>query len=393
MRIKLRDLVILPLLAVVTPALLLKSTDLALQQKYTTSASHLGQCLDYAHATAGIPGIPNCTTNDKLYETPSIQYRFNACGMNSIVGCKASDTGNYTIALLGSSVPFGQWVQFQNSIASQLGTDLSQITQQNIQVANYSRMEEIPPMAERLLPQVLKKNPALIVLAISPYDIGVSSADPDSAMRIAQMSRANRFDWWLDYLATILTRSTPSELADIFETHLKNRIEGTRFATLLLTYRYSDNRQYVHQYLQGQDSEIGYLPTHPSEAWKESYQAFNQSIAQMSVLTRTAGIPFVVVLLPTRAQEVMLNSGSWPPGYDPYLIDQKVKSIVTSHGGIYLDIFPECARITGLEKHYFIQNAHPDGFAHTVFARLIAQQLTSGIIPALRTQQPVGKEQ
>ncbi len=393
MRIKLRDLVILPLLAVVTPALLFKSTDLALQQKYTTSASHLGRCLDYAHATAGIPGIPNCTTHDKTFETPLVEYEFNQCGYRSGGQCKPFSTDVYGIAILGSSVPFGQFVPYDQTIVYVLPDYLSSQQQGKYAIENFSRMEEYPQASSKLVSEAIALKPKLVLWILSPFDVSTSTLSSDYAYKFFKLTEHNNhLGFWGEQAKSI---SSVALILSTLHDHLKNRILETRAATFLLELYYhgQGKQRYIRQYLRGQDSEIGYLPTHPSEAWKESYQAFNQSIAQMSVLTRTAGIPFVVVLLPTRAQEVMLNSGSWPPGYDPYLIDQKVKSIVTSHGGIYLDIFPECARITGLEKHYFIQNAHPDGFAHTVFARLIAQQLTSGIIPALRTQQPVGKEQ
>lgn len=390
MPIQRRDILLLPLIAVLTSVALMESTDLALRKVYTTSNEHLGSCLDYAHATAGIPGIPNCATHDKLYETPQILYKLNGCGMNSVSGCNVAKPGVYRIALLGSSVAFGQWVQFDDSIAHQLETDVSQETRQKIEVANYARMEEIPPLAVRLLPEVLQKKPSLVVLVVSPYDIGVSNTDPVVAVRIAEKTKENRILWWIDYLRTLIDTNSASQIGDTFMAHLKNRIFSTRAATLILTVEYQNRQRYIRQYLSGQNSEIGYLPVQTSAAWKQEYLAFDHSIEQMAMMTHHENIPFVVVLLPTRAQAAMLNSGSWPPGYDPYLIDKKVSAIVRSDGGIFLDIFPESARIPNLEEHYFFQNGHPDSFAHTVFAKLIAQQLTRGVVPELRAKSTTG---
>ena len=387
MGISKRDRFILPAIALLTPFLLIQATDFALRGRYKASTEHLGQCMDYAQATAGIPGIPNCAVYDKFYETPLIRYKFNACGMNSIEGCQTSSPGTFRIALLGSSIAFGQWVQFDQSIADQLEIDVSHAIDQPAEVANYARMEEFPPLAVRLLPDVLEKKPSLVLLVVSTYDVGVSGIDPGRAIQITQRSNENHLLWWIYYLRNLLSTSSPSELVSTILMHVKTRIESTRAATLLLTLDYRDRKRYIRQYLKGQDSEVGYLPIHSSTAWDKDYRAFGRSIQQMTAMTHRAGIPFVVVLIPTRAQAAMLSSGTWPPGYDPYLIDRKVKEIVESEGGIYLDIFPSCTRIPNLEEHYFILNGHPDGVAHTLFARLIAQQLTSGVVPELRSVQ------
>lgn len=385
-----RDKFLLPVLALLTPFLLIQATDRALRSSYPTSSEHLGRCLDYAGATAGIPGIPNCAVSDKLYETPLIHYRFNACGMNSVAGCHASKPGTFRIALLGSSIAFGQWVEFDDSMAHQIEIDTAQATGRRIEVANYARMEEIPPLAVRLLPDVLAKKPSVVLLAVSPYDIGVSDTNPARAMQITRSMKENHLHWWIDYLRGLLATSSPSQLADVFLTHVKNRFEGTRAATLLLTLDYQNKQQYIRQYLKGQDSEVGYLPVSSSAVWEKEYLAFGRSIQQMAAMTHQAGVPFVVVLLPTRAQVAMLNSGSWPSAYDPYKIDAKVAAIVRSDGGMFLDVFPGCADTPDLEKHFFIQNGHPDGVAHTFFARLIAEQLTSGVIPELKAKSTTG---
>ena len=390
MPIRRRDILLLPLIAVLASVVLIESTDMALRKVYTTSNEHLGRCLDYAHATAGIPGIPNCSVYDKAYDTPLIQYHFNACGMRSQAGCEAASPGTYRIALLGSSIAFGQWVQYEDTIAHQLEIDVSRADGKKIEVANYGRMQEIPPLAARLLPEVLKKKPRLVVLVVSPYDVGVSTTDPVIAMRVAQKTTENHLRWWIDYIRSLFLTNSLSQIADTLQSHLKNRIYGSRAATFILIFEYQKKQRYIRQYVRGQDSEIGYLPVHTSEAWRQSYLAFDRSIQQMSMMTHQVNIPFAVVLLPTHAQVNMLISGSWPPRYDPYLIDNRVREIVQSEGGIFLDIFSESTRIPNFGEHYFFQNGHPDGYGQTVFARLIAEQLTGGAVPELRAKSTTG---
>lgn len=79
----------------------------------------------------------------------------------------------------------------------------------------------------------------------------------------------------------------------------------------------------------------------------------------------------------------MLSSGVWPDGYDPYAIDNDVRSIITRHGGIYVDIFPDLKQIPNLETHFYFSNGHPDDKGDAILAQAISKELTSGQIPTL----------
>ena len=59
-----------------------------------------------------------------------------------------------------------------------------------------------------------------------------------------------------------------------------------------------------------------------------------------------------VFLVPTRAQAAMISMGEWPAGYDPYKLDDELRAIVTSHGGIYIDILPDFRNIPNPEQYY-----------------------------------------
>ena len=58
----------------------------------------------------------------------------------------------------------------------------------------------------------------------------------------------------------------------------------------------------------------------------------------MEERAKAAGVPLVAVLVPNRAQSAMISMGEWPAGYDPYKLDNELSAIVTSHGGMYIDI-------------------------------------------------------
>ncbi len=378
-----RDWILLPLLAVAAPCLLLFFANLMLRPIYTTTNHRLSQCLNYAHPGAGIPGIPNCTTYDKSFDTPLIQYTFNQCGLRSESGCERSAPDTYTIAMVGSSVPLGQWVPFHQSIAAMLQTDLADSTHRKIAVENFARMEEFPPLIPKLLPRVLNTAPDNILLVISPYDLQVSSADPTEMMNTARMTSTSRFKFWTDYFMHAIFSSSPSEAISAIKLPIHNIEQKSRLGTFTLDFIDSNKSIYLRSSLIDNDTGIGYLSINPSSFWMQDYLKFENYVQVIAQTAKSHHIAFQVALVPSRPQEVMLNSGSWPAGYDPYFLDRKVQSIVTASGGTFLDIFPACARDFDLEKHYYIQNGHPDGIAQTRLARMISDAMLRNPSPSI----------
>jgi hypothetical protein len=86
-----------------------------------------------------------------------------------------------------------------------------------------------------------------------------------------------------------------------------------------------------------------------------------------------------------RPQAAILSTGSWPAGYDPYKLGNELRTITTSHGGIYIDILPGFREIPNSEQLYFPVDGHPTADGHAVISSLLAKELTNGSIPALKT--------
>jgi len=90
----------------------------------------------------------------------------------------------------------------------------------------------------------------------------------------------------------------------------------------------------------------------------------------------------------------MIAMGQWPDGFDPYKLDDELRAILVSHGGIYIDILSGIRNIPNPEQYYFPVDGHPDAQGHLMFSRLLAKALTSGGVPALKaTSQPTAPQQ
>jgi hypothetical protein len=80
----------------------------------------------------------------------------------------------------------------------------------------------------------------------------------------------------------------------------------------------------------------------------------------------------------------MISARDWPDGYDPYKLNEELRSIITSHGGIYIDILPDLRNIPNSQQLYFPIDDHPDVGGHELIAELLAKELTNGTVPALK---------
>jgi hypothetical protein len=155
-------------------------------------------------------------------------------------------------------------------------------------------------------------------------------------------------------------------------------------AILLRHSLYNDEsqEQYVNSYLMNGDESAGFLKADWSPRWQVRLEQFDSCAANME--EKAAGIPFVAVLLPNRAQAAMISMGKWPTGYDPYKLDEKLRFIIVSHGGIYLDILPQFRKVPSPEQYFFPVDGHPTSGGHAIIATLLAKELTGGAVPALK---------
>jgi hypothetical protein len=79
----------------------------------------------------------------------------------------------------------------------------------------------------------------------------------------------------------------------------------------------------------------------------------------------------------------MISLGEWPAGYDPYRLDHELRSTITSHGGVYVDILPEFRMLPSPEHLYYPLDGHPESSGYAALAALLANAL-SGAVPDLR---------
>jgi hypothetical protein len=84
----------------------------------------------------------------------------------------------------------------------------------------------------------------------------------------------------------------------------------------------------------------------------------------------------------------MISMNEWPPGYDPFKLDNELRSIIERHGGIYVDILPDLRAIPNPERGFYRVEGHPNALGHALISNLLAKGLTGGAVPALAVVGP-----
>lgn len=362
-----KDLVLLPLLSLLTVVVLGIVVTLVANSIFARATPTTG-CLVINDASTGVRAIPGCVCWKGTTESKLAEYRFNACGHRTELSCGPKTPENFRIVMTGSSFGFGMWVPQEKSFAALLPSELSARTGRRVELYNASMQWGFPKSTLLRFHEVLADEPNLILWDLTPEDIQQSDfVLPKSVPPSTSASS---------------TSPSNQDLIDRAKQQLTSKIPG-RVLVLARHLLFASRSQYVTSYLAGPDSDQGFLKAELSPLWQGYLEQFDRDASAMEEQAKKAGVPFVAVLLPNRAQAAMISAGEWPAGYDPYHLDNQLRKIIVSHGGTYVSILSEFRSIPNPEKDYFPIDGHIDENGHAMMSHLLAAQLTAGGVPAL----------
>jgi hypothetical protein len=363
-----RDWILLPALGLTTAVLLVCSTELIARQIYTLSRTRGEDCMVLNSSSKSLGGTPNSVCWEKIPEGKLTEYRFNSSGYRADTDFGPKMPGTFRIVVIGSSFVVGARVSIEEAFATRLSPELSQLTGQTVEIVNegMAGAAGYPSVVDLRFKDALAAKPDMILRIVTPWDIQNQSASIPTSDRD--------------------TRPTAQE-SRVAEFVLRILDHQWRAAFMLRHLLYETQSQYVKSFLMGGgDSHYntGFLRAEPNAEWKNHLLRFDSDDAGVEERVKAAGVPLVAVFLPLRAQAAMISMGEWSAEFDPFKLDNELRSIITSHGGIYIDILPEFRNIPNPEQGYYPVEGHLNARGHAIIARLLAKELTSGAVPALR---------
>jgi hypothetical protein len=389
-----RDWVLLAVISLSTISLLAISAELLTRWLFPVYAIGLNDCFAKDDHSGDSPVKANSVCRERIAESKFLaEYKFNTQGHRAGMEMGAKQPGTFRIVMIGSSFAMGLFVPRDMTFAALLPAELSRETRRNIELYNEATGGEFRggpyPIRSsvRNFSQVLSAAPDMILWVVTPNDFRNASHDVTEREPPATIQAASVPDKRETSLPTFWKKFQVAVSDGTLGEKLRTRWEESRTSLVLkhVLIATESQDQYVTSYLKNEE-DAGFLKAEPSVQWQRLLQTFQIDAAQFESQARAAGIPFVVVLVPNRAQAAMLSMSEWPVGYNPYKLDDELRAIIVSNGGTYIDILPDFRLVPNPEHEYFPVDGHPDADGHALIARLIAKELTSGAVPALKVQ-------
>lgn len=378
------DYVRLPLLGLLTIVLILCSTEL-LARRFFPMSEKLGEaCMVFDDPTTGARGIPNSVCWDKLPDTELTEYRFNGCGHRTNLPCGPKPVGTYRIVMVGSSLATGMRLPIEKTFAVLLPAELSRRTGRKIDVYNEGMPWRSPAVFASHFTDILAPQPDMILWIVTGLDIGEGTHV--SKQVAPQQGTAAYFPATGKSMTSWAFAKQRLKIGlDSASRTIQDLKQKQRTGPMLKYFLYQSQSQYLKAYLmRGNDTE--FLKANPNSAWHDHMKQLEVTAARMEVQARAAGVPLVVVLLPIRSQAAMISMGTWPAGYDPFRSDSDLRDIIIRSGATYLDILPDFRALPDSEREYFPIDTHLNASGNALISSLLAKEMTSGAIPALRVE-------
>jgi hypothetical protein len=382
-----RDWIVLPALSLLTIIAIVCAVEGAARLIYTESETTTMKCLIVDDPATGVRAVPNTACTQKIFESELTTYEINSCGHRAGMSCGPKSDGTYRIVMIGSSFNYGMWVPQDQSFAALLPRELSLLTGRKVELYNEAMQWGFPRSVTLRFNEVLAAKPDMIFWPLTPMDI--ESVDqtlpyiPPGKNVIGEAP--NEIDGAAGRLRRLITAvgaKSPSELLRAVWNRITSSLDKTRSVFLLQHLLFQSQSLYVDRYLmRGESSD--YLRDMPTEFWRENLKKFERYYAEVQMQANEVGAAVVVVMLPARAQAAMISMNEWPAGFDPYKLDDEVRTIVLNHGGTYIDILGDFRAVPNPERRYLPVDGHPDAGWHASVSGMLAKALTSGSVPSL----------
>jgi hypothetical protein len=309
----------------------------------------------------------NCTARTKNAEGPWATYRRNECGYRSETSCGPKPQGAIRIAIVGSSLSEAMHIPYDQTYFALTSQELSRTYHRTIDVQNLAVPASGPVDTYRQVPEALALKPDVVVYLISPIEL-MTNFD---SKQVSERNNPRRSD-----------STTEAHLPGGAMRRLQSFLIGSRTIVVAQHFLFQDTDTYLRLYLlYGDKGDFLRQPLTP--AWQQRFADIDLIIGDMADKLRAAGVPFVVVAIPSRAETALLSSRNLPPHVDPFAFGRQIQAAAAKHGAAYVDVMDAFSRIPKAESLYYAVDGHPAAGAQKVIADQLSKTLQDGIIPAL----------
>jgi hypothetical protein len=356
-RLPRRDIVILPLLSLLTIAACLMVSEAATRRYFVYKSKDSCE-IDSANVSSR--HLPNCTTRLKAAEGPWVTNQYNECGYRTKEPCGPKPRGSIRIALLGSSASEGLFVAYDQTFAARAASDITRISGCTVEIQNLGRAGCDPVCVYHQTGEALALKPDILILAIDPYDI--------RHLDLAQMPYRNM---------TVLPRQTADPTADVYDPLMNVKAFIARSTSIVAAehFLFQNTSIYDRIYLHYKDN-ADYLRAPFSPLWEKRLAAFEVLLTEMARKSNAAHVPIVLIETPSLPQLALARENNLPAGVDPNAFNERLMQISSQLGVQYVDGSAAFQHAPELNKLFYVTDGHLNGEGHAYVSRELVEQLS-----------------
>lgn len=362
-RLPKRDFLLLPLLSLLTVLVLFGVSEVVTRVLWP--AEYSSACL-VADPVQGYRFKPNCTVRGKIPESPWITYHYNECGYRSADSCGPKPPGTIRIAILGSSMSQALHVSYDDAFFSRAAVSLGRLCDRRIDVQNLGVPGSSPAYADRHVQEALALNPDVVLYMVVPYDLNQPIL-PRGLSELAGPALAVSTD-------AIQPPVSPLNRLEHFVIQSRTLLVAQHFV-------FQNRETYIRAYLMYGD-KADYLRQPFTPVWQRRFADLDVTIGDIADRLRHAGVPLVIIAVPSRAEAALLTSSELPEHVDPFAFGRAIQMIAARHGAGYVDLMGPISRIPNAEDLYYAVDGHLTSEGHAVIAAALSQKLQDGSVPA-----------
>jgi hypothetical protein len=365
-----RDLILLPLLSVLTLVVCLLAANAAARHFFF---SQRDDSCEFGDPMIGFRYGRNCTEHAKTAEGPWVAHQFNDCGYRTRESCGPTPPGTTRISLLGASAAEGYHVPYDETCATRAAKQLTFELGRPVEIQNLGREQCYPDCVLRRIDEALALKPDLVLVAVTPIDLDHMDpsevANPDKPMPavVDQVQLRHKLD----------PHNPLNGMQDF--------VEHSSAGVATLHFLFQNPATFIRLYLLSGE-HAGYLRTTLSPVWDGRLKACDIVFAEIAEKARNANVPVALVEVPSFAQASLVSMNNIPSGLDPYAINERLRQISERHGIQFIDVLDAFSHGPEANKLFYVVDGHLNGAGSALVGNALAQQLIEAQRAALLGQ-------
>ena len=387
-----RDWVLLPLISLSVVVVLSVATEAIARRTYASWEQGKEACRVFADPYIGVARPADCSFRSKKSETVPQILTYNDRGYRDDANLTAKAPGTFRIVLVGTSFTVAEATSKDKLMATLLPLELSKRTGRKIELYNegVAGYPGLPQNVDRRFPDVLAAQPDLILWGITRWDIkDIDATAPEPDIPASEELPERVAVEWQTLKHSLakgqLKQAAPAllKLAHLLPGACKDLFLASKSDMMLRSELNGSPSQLVNSYLQGPDYINGFLKSQYSQDWDARLSSFDRISEDILSRAAAAKLPVVAMMLPVATQAQMASLADPPAGWDAFKLDREVRSIITKHGGTFVDILSDYRGVADPAHGYLPVDGHPNAEGNANFTRFVADGLMDGAVPSL----------